>query len=90
MLIIPSELIDKFVSVSSNNVSKEDGKHLETLAFLSGTWENGNLIGSDLIFPKQNCQPNSVEDQGKITVNSTSINPSFFVKNILLIFSGSI
>ena len=66
MLLIPQELIDKFVSVSCKNVSKEDGKHLETLAFLSGTLENGNLIGSDLIFPQQNCQPNGVEDQGKI------------------------
>ena len=66
MLIIPNELIDKFVAVSSKNVSKEDGKHLETLAFLSGTWQDGNLIGSDLIFPQQNCQPNGVEDQGKV------------------------
>ena len=65
MLIIPNELIDKFVSVSSQNVSKEDGKHLETLAFLSGTLQDGNLVGCDLIFPKQNCQPNGVEDQGK-------------------------
>ena len=65
MLIIPNELIDKFVSVSSQNVSKEDGKHLETLAFLSGIRQNGNLIGSDLIFPRQNCRPNSVEEQGK-------------------------
>ena len=66
MLLIPNELIDKFVSVSSKNVSKNDGKHLETLAFLSGNWENGNLIGSDLIFPQQNCQPNGVEDHGKL------------------------
>ena len=65
MLIIPNELIDKFVSVSSQNVSKEDGKHLETLAFLAGIRQNGNLIGYDLIFPRQNCRPNSVEDQGK-------------------------
>ena len=66
MFLIPNELIDNFVSVSSKNVSKDDGKHLETLAFLSGSWENGNLIGSDLIFPQQNCQPNGVEDKGKI------------------------
>ena len=66
MLLIPNELIDKFVSVSSENVSKDDGKHLETLAFLSGSCENGNLIGSDLIFPRQNCRPNGVEDEGKV------------------------
>ena len=64
MYIIGSDLIPQFINVSSNNRGK-DGRHVETLAFLVGYFENDNYIGTDLIFPSQLGQPHKVDDLGK-------------------------
>ena len=64
MYIIGSDLIPRFINVSSKNRDK-DGRHVETLAFLVGYFENDNYIGTDLIFPSQFGQPHKVDDLGK-------------------------
>ena len=67
MLIIPSDLISEFVSVASTNICEEDGKLVETLAFLGGVHSQttGNLIGTHLIFPEQDGKAFRVDDKGK-------------------------
>ena len=64
MYIIGSDLIPQFVKVSSKNID-QDGKHIETLAFLIGYFEKDNYIATDLIFPSQHGQPHKVDDLGK-------------------------
>ncbi len=65
MYIIPEQLLREFLKVSSNNRSPQDGRHVETLAYLIGYQDNGNLIGTDLVFPKQSATSSYVEDRGK-------------------------
>ena len=64
MYIIGEDLLSQFMKVAGKNISIHDGQHLETLAFLLGYSENDNLIGTDLIFPKQHGQAHKVDDQG--------------------------
>ena len=64
MYIIPEELLREFRKVSSNNRS-QDGRHVETLAYLIGYQSDGNLIGTDLVFPKQSATSSHVDDRGK-------------------------
>ena len=65
MLVIPDNLIPKFLDIASKNNSPEDGKHVETLAFLIGFEENSTFFGTDLYFPKQKGLPCQVHDKGK-------------------------
>ena len=65
MYIIPGQLLREFRKVSSNNRSPQDGRHVETLAYLIGYQSDGNLIGTDLIFPKQSGTSSHVDDIGR-------------------------
>lgn len=65
MYLIPKSIIDEFVKISAENKSPEDGKHIETLAFLVGYKEDGNVVGTHIIFPKQTGDPGRVCDDGK-------------------------
>ena len=65
MYIIPNQLLREFRKVSSNSRSSQDGRHVETLAYLIGYQSDGNLIGTDLIFPKQSATSSHVDDKGK-------------------------
>ena len=65
MLVIPDNLIPKFLDIASKNNSPEDGKHVETLAFLIGFEENSTFFGTDLYFPEQKGLPCQVHDEGK-------------------------
>ena len=65
MYIIPEDVIRKFRQVSTNNVSPEDGRHLETLGYLVGYKSDGDLIATDLIFPQQSATSSHVDDRGK-------------------------
>ena len=65
MYIIPEQLKREFRKVSSNNRSPQDGRHVETLAYLIGYQSDGNLIGTDLVFPKQSATSSHVDDKGK-------------------------
>ena len=56
-------------SLAVNNVSIQDGQHLETLAFLLGYSDNDNFIATDLIFPKQYGQAHKVDDEGIIMLH---------------------
>ena len=64
MNIIPKELVRKFLEVAGKNLSSEDERHVETLAFLIGYREEGNRIATNLIFPNQKCLPGAVIDRG--------------------------
>ena len=65
MYIIGEDLISQFMKIAAKNTSTQDGQLLETLAFVLGYSENDNLIGTDLIFPKQHGQAHKVDDQGR-------------------------
>ena len=70
MVEIPSNILTEFISVSVSNVSQEDGKLVETLAFIVGERkENGVLRGTHLIFPKQDGEGHRVDDKGKTYFN---------------------
>ena len=62
--LIPEDILSQFLSVASSNISKEDGKHMETLAFAAGHFEDGFYKVTDIIFPRQLSTPFSVEDKG--------------------------
>ena len=64
MYLIGSDLISQFIKVAGKNSSDQDGRHIETLAFLLGYAYDGNLIATDLIFPNQHGQPHKVDDAG--------------------------
>ena len=74
MYIIGDDLLSQFTKVAVKNTSIQDGKHLETLAFLLGYSDNDNFIATDLIFPKQHGQAHKVDDQGIML---------YFLKNAL-------
>ena len=71
---VPSDIIGSFHSVASENYSKDDKKHIETLAFLAGFREENVFTVTDIVFPKQNGGPMHVDDQGKLNqiMNFTS------------------
>ena len=62
---VPSDIIGSFHSVASENYSKDDKKHIETLAFLAGFREENVFTVTDIVYPKQNGGPMHVDDQGK-------------------------
>jgi hypothetical protein len=64
MYIIGSNLISQFVKIASNNFSSNDGRLVETLAFLIGYSDSYNYIATDLIFPTQHGEAHKVEDLG--------------------------
>ena len=63
---VPSDIITSFYSVASQNYSKEDHKHIETLAFLAGFREGNVFTVTDIVFPKQEGGPMHVDDKGKL------------------------
>ena len=62
---IPESFIKCFTEYATKNKSPIDQKHIETLAFLVGYKEDNEIIGSDLVFPKQRGGISDVEDHGK-------------------------
>ena len=62
---VPRDIIGSFYSVASENYSKDDHKHIETLAFLAGFREENVFVVTDIVFPRQNGGPMHVDDQGK-------------------------
>ena len=64
MYKIPKEVLRNFHHVSARNRS-ENGKHIETLAFLFGYKSESNFIGTHLIFPEQEGTCSRVDDKGK-------------------------
>ena len=64
MYFIPVDLLREFQAVSSKNLSN-NGRHIETLAYLFGYESEGNLIGTHLIFPEQVGTCSRVDDKGK-------------------------
>ena len=78
MFVIPDNIISKFLAIASKSVSQNDGKHIETLAFLIGREDNGTFFGTDLYFPQQNGTSCQVHDNGKfLKLISTNINKYF-------------
>ena len=63
---VPRDIIGSFYSVASENYSKDDGKHIETLAFLAGFREENEFTVTDIVFPKQSGGPMHVDDKGKL------------------------
>ena len=66
MYFIPEDLLRKFHAVCAKNVSKVDGRHIETLAYLFGYESEGNLIATHLIFPEQDGTCSRVDNKGNI------------------------
>ena len=62
---IPECMIKCFTEYATKNKSSVDKKHIETLAFLVGYKEDNEIIGTDLVFPKQKGAAFDVEDHGK-------------------------
>ena len=69
-IIVQKNFIEEFLKVAKNNLSVgDDNQHVETLAYLLGyESEQGNLIATELIFPKQEGSAVMVVDQGKFTI----------------------
>ena len=70
MYVIPSDLLRLFREVSARNRS-QDGRHLETLAYLFGHKSDQNLIGTHLIFPEQESTCSRVDDKGMFSFEYT-------------------
>ena len=70
MNVIPSNFLEEFNKVACLNRSKEDGKLIETLAFVAGYIENDMKIATHLIFPDQESTPWRVNDKGKFIKSS--------------------
>ena len=67
-IIIQENFIEDFMKVAKHNLSVGDNLHVETLAYLLGYESEGNLIATELIFPKQEGSAVQVADQGKFTI----------------------
>ena len=63
--ILPRDIIASFHSVASENYSKNDEKHIESLAFLAGYKEGNSVTVTDIVYPKQDGTPMRVDDLGK-------------------------
>ena len=63
MNIIPLHLLELFREVSAKNRS-QDGRHVETLAYLFGYKDDQNHIATHLIFPEQESTCSRVDDKG--------------------------
>ena len=68
MYQIPKNILDEFLKVATKNLSTEDNGLVETLAYLVGYEENGELHMTELIFPKQNGSESLVIDEGNSTL----------------------
>ena len=62
MYKIPSLMLELFSKEALKNVWGTS--HLETLALVVGKKEGDEIIATELIFPHQTCQVNTVEDKG--------------------------
>ena len=67
-IIVQQNFIEEFLKVAKNNLSVGDNLHVETMAYLLGHESEGNLIATELIFPKQEGSAVMVLDQGKFTI----------------------
>ena len=67
-VIVQENFIEEFMKVAKHNLSVSDNLHVETLAYLLGYESEGNLIATELIFPKQEGSAVMVLDQGKFTI----------------------
>ena len=68
-IFVQQNFIEEFLKVAKNNLSVgDDNQHVETLAYLLGHESEGNLIATELIFPKQKGSAVMVVDQGKFTI----------------------
>ena len=65
MCTIPQTFLEEFLKVAKHNLSTSDNGLIETLAYLIGYEQNGEIIPSELIFPKQSGSPALVVDEGK-------------------------
>ena len=65
-IIVQENFIEEFMKVAKHNLSVDDNLHIETLAYLLGYESEGNLIATELIFPKQEGSSVMVVDQGKL------------------------
>ena len=65
---VPRDIIGSFHSVASENYSKDDKKHIETLAFLAGFKEGNVFTVTNIVFPKQDGGPMQVDDKGKLVL----------------------
>ena len=63
MNVIPLHLLELFQEVSAKNRS-QDGRHVETLAYLFGYKADQNHIATHLIFPEQESTCSRVDDKG--------------------------
>ena len=66
MYYIPSDVIEKFLTIGTKNVSFEDSNLVETLAFLVGYKKGTDYYATHIIFPEQHGEAFKVEDKGKI------------------------
>ena len=65
MYKIPEIFLEEFLKIAKNNLSSNDNGLIETLAYLIGYDEGGEVLATELIFPKQNGSPSLVLDEGK-------------------------
>ena len=65
-IIVQENFIEEFMKVAKHNLSVDDNLHVETIAYLLGYESEGNLIATELIFPKQEGSSVMVVDQGKL------------------------
>jgi hypothetical protein len=63
-VIIPVNAIEQFVQVARTNTDC-NGKVVETLAYLIGVMENGNIRGTEILFPNQTGDFSKVVDNGR-------------------------
>ena len=64
MYKIPENFLDEFLGVATRNHSPKDNDLVETLAYLIGYEEDGEVLATELIFPSQNGSPTLVLDEG--------------------------
>ena len=61
----PQKVITTFLYHAVNN-HDEDGRHIETLAFVSGRRDGDDVTATDIMFPQQEGSSEHVDDAGKI------------------------
>ena len=71
---IPKKALEKFIKVAKSNKSNDDGRHIETLAYLLGYEDqNGEIIATEMVFPNQNGTSILVIDEGKCYLKTLSL-----------------
>ena len=61
---LPQRVVKTFLSHAVGNLSREDSRHIETLAFLIGRKSGNDLTVTDIIFPQQKGNSDRVDDIG--------------------------